>query len=218
VAIFLLITLALTLVAIVIAKRIGVESADRWASYAQSVATVVGVVAAAYLFLVERRDKPHADVSQDLRVIPLDQSSVAIEAAISVKNLGNQLITLNHLNTRLQATNLASAGLQDLPRTAGVGYWKATGTIEGKSDLAFDETELRWPQIRIYDGKIDHEIEPGETDVIVATFIVPCFVVSKTPQVRVATDVRKAETNGKAIAWKARTFTDIGSACSKARK
>ena len=107
--------------------------------------------------------------------------------------------------------------------------------INGVSTMK--RTVLQWPVLRQYNGPVDHEIEPGESDLITITFVVPC---QSAQYARVATDIEKTarkpqrssentasssynvdtqtpsqEQARDAMVWKARTSVDIGSLCKK---
>jgi len=112
----------------------------------------------------------------------------------------------------------------------------------GRSWKLFHEAELQWPTLRWFTSDIAHEVEPGETDTITATFIVPCSIAT----VRVATNLRRTDENpvsahgsrlmqrfidvfkgppqaGETAAapavdwWKVRSFVDVASACKPKR-
>jgi hypothetical protein len=56
-------------------------------------------------------------------------------------------------------------------------------------------------------------IEPGETDLIAITFLLPC---SEAGHIRVATDIISPRQKGEEeLAWKARSFADVARVCEK---
>jgi hypothetical protein len=106
-------------------------------------------------------------------------------------------------------------GFDQLNELRGGDYWKAVRP-GSKEDGQFHYAELRWPVIRQYAQQgVKHDIEPGETDLFVATYLVKC---GTRRRFRVATDVIKpiALRRGdqdKVRAWTARTFVDTRDAC-----
>jgi hypothetical protein len=56
-------------------------------------------------------------------------------------------------------------------------------------------------------------VEPGETDLMVLTFLVDCSEVGD--HVRVATDVIRPRPRNRRLAWKARSYLDLRETCSQ---
>lgn len=226
-----IIVVAAFLVAFAMGKlmRGGIDKAEKWSQHLQSIATVVGIIAAVYLYNVERRSKPHADVSQTVQAVSLPGGDLAIEAYVTVKNLGTQLLTIDHIHSRVQTIDLKDLGAPNLLGLAGEQYQNATGIIDGTPKRLFEGTELNWRQLRFHDQDVLHEIEPGESDLITVTFVLPCPAVR---YVRVATDVSKPETESwlaqltkrtepkghaekHSLVWKTRSMVDVEPACGK---
>ena len=195
-------------------------SGERWSRSAgtmQALITTAGILTAGYLYLVERRGQPHADVSQAVEAVSLPDQNVLIQASVTVKNLGTQLLLINQIRSSLKVMDLEALGLPELPTAANADYWNATSTVRGKTAPAFLETEIEWPQRRLYDEVVHHEVEPGESDLLTVDFIIPCM---KARYVRVATDVEKrppddAKDEARNMVWKTRTLVDLKPACEK---
>lgn len=150
--------------------------------------------------------------------MPVKRGLVAVEAHVQFDNKGMTRIDLHHANVKLQNVSDQPYGYGDLARQTGPAYWQANRPGKA-SDRQFREGELRWPVINQFDDDIDHLIEPGETDILVFTFLVPCQSLAtdtsmKRHFIRVASDVTKPAGSGpKDFAWKARSFADLSTAC-----
>lgn len=229
---------AIAIAVILLARVIGEERTNVWVQIFQAVATTAAITLAGYWYFIERRGEPHADVSQTAEVIPLGKGRIAVEVHVHVQNLGRQLLRIDRFVSRLQLADVDHYGMNDLIGKNGLDYWHST-SVAGKDARAhFNHAELRWPQLNYYDDKVEHEIEPGESDLLVATFLLNC-----PPQdfVRVASDVAKpideqtdenteSEANllanaGEAhpiddrrMMWKARSFVNVGKICRKEKR
>lgn len=182
--------------------------ASKWAQFLQALFTILALTLAAYWYFVERRGLPHADVSQTVSVIPLGNDMIAVEALVSVKNLGERLLHIERVQSFLQYIEAGTYGYGDLAQLRGDDYWRAQ---RPGGDSQFDAAELRWPVARRFVGPVDHPIEPGETDVITITFLLHC---SSVRHLRVATDVIRPGTGSeREMAWKARNIVAVCSQC-----
>lgn len=189
-----LIALIVVAIALVVAIWLGLTRAEPWAKYVQGVITSTAIILAGYLYFVERRSKPHADVSQTVEAVSVGEGVVAIQASVIVENLGTQLLKIDHVVSRLQIIELRPLEVADLPDLKGEAYWKAKSK---KNRDVFLGPEVRWRQLRIYDSddfwekypkdRFEHRIEPGESDLTTFSFIIPC--PKNARHVRVATDV-----------------------------
>jgi len=204
---------AVFLVAWIVAAWRNHDKADKWLETLQKIGAVGAFAIAAYWFFVERKAQPHADVTQTLEAVQVSPGLAAVEAHVSLKNLGSQLLVLKQARVALQ---LAQPGVYDyeaLWARKGDDYWKALKSPPGaQPNPYFDEAELRWFPIREYKGRIRHQIEPGETDLLVATFLVHCTA----RVVRVATEIERETDwlNRTPMSWKARTFLNLHDACA----
>lgn len=182
--------------------------ASKWAQFLQALFTLLALILAGYWYFVERKGMPHADVSQTVNVMPVSNDIVAVEALVSVKNLGQRLLHIRRVQSYLQNIDANAYGYDDLVQLRGNDYWQAQRAGGGRQ---FDAGELRWPVARRFDAAVDHRIEPGETDVITITFLVRC---SSVRQVRVATDVfRPRSASEPEWAWKARSIVPVCQEC-----
>lgn len=191
---------------------------EPWVKMFQGLVTIIAIIAAGYLYFVERRSKPHADVSQTAQAVSLGEDNVALEASVVVKNLGTQLLKVNRIYSRVQPIDIRDLGVNDLAGRQGEGYWNAVGNVDGQPRPVFSGTELRWRQLKFHDRDIKHEIEPGESDLVTVSFVFRC---PEARFVRVATDVTKP--GGKKddssddeieLVWKTRTMVDLQPICT----
>ena len=232
--------IALLVLALFIAGFRNVEIAGKRADYAQAFFTLLAFIATAYWFFVERKGMPHADVTQTIYVQPIADRLVAVEAHVNVKNLGERLLEVGWVYSRLQLSHHRSYDFAGLNAKDDDPYWDAVKTMKNGSTLPyFNAAELQWPTWRQFDRAVRHEIEPGESDLIVLTYVMSC---DDAPAVRVATDIFKpsdwfpsrpikaapkgspdqadpgqeeaARPEPGAMAWKTRTFASLDEACS----
>ncbi|MBX7501986.1 hypothetical protein K3181_11085 [Qipengyuania sp. YG27] len=198
-----------------------IEVSEKRARYAQALLTLVALATTGYWFFLERKGMPHADVSQEVSAVPLGDGLIAVEAHVKVHNLGQRELVVDHLKSRLQLVRGDAYRYDLLNAKKGDDYWAAKRS--GKSHKPqFNQAELLWPIHRTFDRRVEYKIEPGETDLVVATFLMSC---SKANWIRVATDIFKPSGAGrwfgwknekdKDKAWKARTFLDVRSACDQ---
>jgi hypothetical protein len=190
----------------------------------QGAATAVALLAGAWWFMEQRQTYPHAQLEQTVEVVPVAKGLVAVEVRVQFSNTGKLLIHLTHATVKLQQV---TADYYDYPKLAletGDAYWLAKrpaqpGQPPMKDPRQFNQGELRWPVLNQFDGRIEHLVEPGETDVLVFTFLTPCLADPADPasalhMVRVASDIHKPARNNKNdFAWKTRAFADVSAAC-----
>ena len=185
--------------------------ANDWAKLLQAIFTLAAFSLAAYWYFAERKGMPHADVQQSVTVRSLADGIVAVEAHVAVKNLGARLLRLNEIQSYLQDVEATTYNYAQLAELEDALYWTAARPSNGGAH--FTRAELRWPVVRGFHDQVEHRIEPGETDLIVITFLVQCKEVADT--VRVATDILRPDAGPERHAWKTRSFTDLGDACSE---
>ena len=200
---------------------VGVEVARRLftkdASYSdaikglQAVLTATAILMAGYWYFVDRKGKPHAEVSEQLNVVPIGiEGAVGIEATITVKNIGEQLLQVRGVDIRLQSATMDADTTKKM-LGMGLNEWPSKWP---SGEPLFNEAEYQWPTMRWFNAPISHDVEPGESDVITATFIVPC----SAREVRVATSVEKGASGiwlwkGPTMNWKTRQFADTTVVC-----
>ncbi|PEQ14565.1 hypothetical protein B2G71_03045 [Novosphingobium sp. PC22D] len=220
------ILIALTILALLAVFVLGltdIEAHKKRAEYAQALFTIFAFAITAYWFFVERKGMPHANVSQSIVLVPLGKGLVAVEAHLTVENLGQRLLKIGHVDIRLQLLDAERYDYGALNGKRGDEYWKARRPTEGHKSQ-FQGSELQWPIFRRYDHDVDYRIEPGEKDLIVATFLMKCRYAD---HIRVASDIYNpaaqddfdpadAAAGGprRSGGWKARSFADLKEVCS----
>jgi hypothetical protein len=187
------------------------------ASIFQAVLTAGAILLTGYWYFVDRKGQPHADLSQIISVEPLKPGYVAVETQISIKNLGEKLLTIKQAQFVLQRVSppldapaeTSPEELSKLPPKS----WPAHGVIgkDGYATPIFNDSELVWPPIRMYDSKETNDIEPGETDTMIATFIVNCDM----KVVRVEAYVLKGGTGNSERWWHSAGFADVRKECER---
>lgn len=184
-----------------------IEASSRRAQYAQVLLTILAFSTTAYWFFVERKGMPHADVSQTIHMVPLGGGLAAVEAHIQIRNLGQRLLKVRHVNSRLQTVRPDAYDYVGLNAKLGDEHWRATRPSSDAKQ--FHGSELRWPILREYNEGVKHEIEPGETDLIVVTYLIHC---TEFTWVRVASDILNS-TAENSLAWKTRSFANTHDVC-----
>lgn len=188
-----------------------IDRANNWAKLFQALFTITAFGLAAYWYFAERKGMPHADVSQEIILTRVGRGVVSIETHVRIKNLGERLLRINRIYSRLQEIQGESYNYADLADLENDAYWNAVRP--SGSGAQFNRAELRWPVARQFDDTVEHEIEPGESDLFVATFLVPC---SDVRDFRVATDVYKPGGDpDHPLAWKARSFGNVAEICEQ---
>jgi hypothetical protein len=183
---------------------------NNFAQNLQFVFTSLAIFLAGYWYFVERRGFPHANLSQRVLVLPLADGLVAVEAHVSLQNLGTTMFRVESAVVRLQAVEPTTYNYADLAALSGQDYWNAERPNPGpRRSNQFQDGELRWPVLNQYTRPVTHDVEAGETDLMVFTFVLRC---PSHRYVRVSTDVINPG-HEDPRAWKARSFVDLNSAC-----
>jgi hypothetical protein len=178
----------------------------------QSSLTTLAILIAGYWFFVERKGAPHADIEEKIAVIPSEKAGqfAIVEATITVKNLGQQLLRIRNVDVRLQTADLDQAKARAV---AELGPTEWPQQLANGTHL-FNEAEYQWPTLRWFRQEVDHEVEPGESDMLTATFVVPCSIQN----IRIAAQIEKGSSGilfwrTPSMFWKARSFASTEQAC-----
>jgi hypothetical protein len=169
-------------------------SLEDWKSVAeifQAGVTGAAIVVAGFwtyrLFVRKREAAQRAKISHEISSLVLAGSQRLVHVAATVENTGQTLIRLQDGFMRIQRV---------LPLSEAEHATLADGT-----DLVPEgECEVRWPLIkqRLYNWKKgEAEIEPGETEVLPADFIIDAAVEA----VFIYTYVRNVATPDREIGW-----------------
>lgn len=186
------------------------------AKLTQTVLTTLGIGLAAYWYLVERKGEPHADITQKAEAVKLTDEVAAVEVQVQVKNLGGRLLELQNADIKLQQVSppaFDANALEGLQDKAYFGADRFPGQPIARDGI-FQGAELKWPRLNRFAGALQNRIEPGETDLIVATFLVRCSLSA----VRISTQIERKSSgfwNKEPYWWKARSLVDLRPACTK---
>lgn len=138
-----------------------------WAEIAESLAAVVGIVAAGiwawFHFRRKRERYPRTRISHTTATLPLDDGRVILRVFATVANSGDVLVALTHAFTRVQQFAPVPENIQLAARDC-------------PDPVAADQCELDWPMIGQRDwnvGKGLGEIEPGECETLCSDFVLP---------------------------------------------
>jgi hypothetical protein len=189
---------------------------ERWhigLQIVQAAATAIALALGAWWFIEQRQTYPHAQLTQTVNVVPVAKGLIAVEVEVQFQNTGKLLIKLTRATVKVQEVSADPYGYAELATKNGDDYWKAERPVQTPDPRQFNQAELRWPLLKQFDDdKIDYRIEPGETDVLVFTFLLTCD--EDLHMVRVASDIHKPKEGKVDFAWKTRAFADVSNACS----
>lgn len=154
------------------------------ASSLQALVTAAAVILAGGWYLVERRGAAQADIELDVAGAKLVEGAVLVEAKVTIHNRGQVLIEPATWDVQLlsvaPANGLPVAGAVEAGARLPEGWPKA---IDGQP-LYSAEGEARWRGLRRYHQPADLEVEPGEKDVKMFDFLIPCSVDAAVVSVR----------------------------------
>jgi hypothetical protein len=189
---------------------------ERWhlgLQIVQAAATAIALALGAWWFIEQRQTYPHAQLTQTVNVVPVAKGLIAVEVEVQFQNTGKLLIKLTRATVKVQNVTADPYGYTELATKNGGDYWKAERPVETPDPRQFNQGELRWPLLKQFDDDtIDYRVEPGETDVLVFTFLLTCD--EDLHMVRVASDIHKPKEGKVDFAWKTRAFADVSNACS----
>ena len=138
----------------------GKDSAETIQSYVTIIAIFIGAVWTYRLFLENRQQAPHLNISHAVVSKHLSNSVVWVHLTVSLENPGDNLVSLRKGDIRLQ---------QILPLHASL-----LGPLAAGGDLVEKPEDLiSWPPLCRYLPKLDIDIEPKEKDTLEYDFLVP---------------------------------------------
>jgi hypothetical protein len=150
----------------------------------QALITAAAVILAGGWYLVERRGAAQADIELDVAGARLEGDAVLVEAKVTIHNRGQ--ILLKPAQWDVQLLGLVPAN--GLPVAAAV---EAGGRLPEEWPALIDaqplysaEGEARWRGLRRYFERADLEVEPGEKDVKMFDFLIPCTIGAAVVSVR----------------------------------
>jgi hypothetical protein len=136
------------------------DSAGTIQSYVTIVAIVIGAAWTYRLFVENRQQAPHLNISHAVVSKHLTNNVVWVHLTVYIENTGDNLVSLREGDIRLQ---------QILPLHASL-----LGPLARGEDLVEKPEDLiSWPPLCRYLPKLDLDIEPKEKDILEYDFLVP---------------------------------------------
>jgi hypothetical protein len=150
----------------------------------QALVTAAAVILAGGWYMVERRGAAQADIELEVAGAKLAEGIVLVEVKVTVHNRGQVLVRPARWDVQLlsvaPANGLPVAGAVEAGARMPQGWPKAIGG----QPLYSAEGEARWRGLRRYDQPADLEVEPGEKDVKMFDFLIPCSIDAAVVSVR----------------------------------
>lgn len=150
-----------------------------------------------WLFMERRERYPRASIEHLVTHKPIGDGKVLLRVDVRVSNIGEVLMSLVCLETRIQ---------QVLPVPTSV----ADKIRQGVDPVPEGGTDVEWPLLKSREPefeKVDCEIEPGETQDINYDFIVD----SDVETVQVYSYVRNEKKRKRKLSWELTTLYDLAS-------
>ncbi len=181
--------------------------------------TALAILLAGTWYFVERKGQSHAEVKLVVDAVRISEDFALVEVRHEIKNVGYIV-----LRPRLWDVQVLRVVPSTLPfaiiERAATNHWPAF--VNGRE--TYVEGELVWGILQQFKGKLEREIEPGEMDVVVMDFVVPCWV----SVARVSSAIKKADRRWDVAAirhrlregrwmewwWKDRALVDVGRVCA----
>jgi hypothetical protein len=164
-------------------------------AFATLAALIVGGVWGYYLFWKRRQRYPHANLEHRITHRHIGYDKVLLHVDLRISNIGDVLMSLASLETRIQRVLPLS---DDLAESIG----------EGRDPVPEGGTEVAWPLYQCHEQEFrkgECEIEPGESQDINHDFIVDTGL--ETVEVySYVTNERKAE---RTLVWDLTTLYDL---------
>jgi hypothetical protein len=157
------------------------------------VAILVGGIWSYFLFVQNRQRYPRANVQITVTHKKIPNKKILIHVKVAISNIGNILLSIVSLETRLQCVLPISTELE--------------GLTKGKL-LLNGETEIEWPLIDSYERTFnngDYEIEPNETQEMCFDFIVD----NSTQTVAIYCYIKNQKKRRREIGWDSTVLYDL---------
>lgn len=136
------------------------EAANEFLSSLESIATIVGIFAAAYWFYRRRARYPRLTWSHTITHERINDETIWLNVQISVENKGEIQAKTPSVTTRVH---------QVLPLHSDV-----PASIDPNDKSLFLNGEICWPEIRSWDAtSTQQDIEPTETTTLERDFLIP---------------------------------------------
>jgi hypothetical protein len=159
------------------------------------IALIVGGIWSYWLFVQNRQKYPRANIAHRIAHRHIANGKLLLHVNVIISNTGDVLLSLIHLETRIQ---------QVLPLPAGI----LDSINKGQNPVPEGETEVAWPlidsqELEVKEGEC--EIEPGESQEIHHDFIIDAEVET----VEVYSYLLNEQKRVREIAWDLTTLYDL---------
>ena len=105
----------------------GIKNANDWGSLLQALFTLGAFSLAAHWYFAERKGMPHADLSQTIQAHALGDDTIAVEAHVKIKNIGERQLIIQEIQSHLQDVDARTYGYVALARLGDDQYWRSNG-------------------------------------------------------------------------------------------
>jgi hypothetical protein len=159
------------------------------------IAIIIGGIWGYWLFVQNRQKYPRASIVHCISHRHIGSDKLLLHVNATISNVGEVLLSLIHLETRVQQVVPLADDVLDLVST-------------GENLVPEGETEVAWPLIALHEVRLERgkcEVEPGESQEIHHDFILDTEV--KT--VEVYTYLINEKKRDHEIAWDLTTLYDI---------
>jgi len=167
------------------------EKAKNWASFIQSIVTIIAIIAAGIWFFWRGEPSPKANIAHEVMYRQITDEWTWLHISTIVSNVGKRSLEINSGIIRVQ---------QILPLDPKI----SEKIKRNESPIDQEAMIVLWPRIgNPYKPNISIKIEPGESDRVTCEFIIPSYIRT----VKIYSYFTKAEDSP--IGWSTATIYDL---------
>lgn len=162
----------------------------------ESIVTAIGIIVGGYwsymLFVKQRQKYPRAKIVHEIIHKHISTGKFLLRVCVTVSNIGDVLLSLNHIETRIQQMRPLHPDIED----------KIKNVVPIKTD------EIPWPSLDLKESNWDvkeYEVEPKEDDKFYYDFVLD----SNIQTVEVYSYIRNVAKGGREIGWNLTTIYDL---------
>jgi hypothetical protein len=164
-----------------------------WSDILENAAKVIALMVGGFwtyqLYVKQRTRYPRVQIAHSIKVVPLSGKFALLTVAVSVKNIGTVLVSIDEAFARLY--DVTTDGVNP----AADADEKASKSIRSNDGLRFKFPPIK--ELKKEWGKGQFELEPQEQDQVVFDFVIPVSVKA----VRIYTYFNNEFKRGKKIGW-----------------